>query len=431
MSAPQAIGSALRSIVIVGAGQTGAVAARTLRELGFTGSLTLVGEETHLPYERPPLSKEALNAASAEPAGQLHPAQFYTGLNIVHLPGTLAHTLDTTSRRVILDNDQSLEYDACLIATGGRARQLSLLPESLPTVHTLRTRDDATALGSALVPGTRLAVVGGGFLGLETAWSAKTLGAEVTVLEGSQALLARALPPMLSAWLLERARALGVNVLLDAAVSSAIAPATERAGTTLGLIDGRTVLADQILVAIGLTPETRLAREAGLAICATTHGIAVDADCRSSDPHVWAAGDCASQRPTPQAAAQRVESWQNANTQAAVAAASMLGAARPAVPYPWFWTDQMGCNIQILGLAQPDLAYIVRGDPDPRADIPRFICLGLLDGVPVHGAAINAGGDLRALRPLFERGRPIDPTAFADPAMALKPLIKSCLQPAS
>ncbi|MCD0503792.1 oxidoreductase C-terminal domain-containing protein, partial [Bordetella petrii] len=192
------------------------------------------------------------------------------------------------------------------------------------------------------------------------------------------------------------------------------------------LEDGTLLHADVLLVAIGLAPSVELARDAGLAIDAATGGILVDAACRSTDPAIYAAGDCASQHRAAWGGSLRLESWQNANEQARIAAAGMLGLPSPEPAYPWFWTDQYGCNVQILGMPQPGLAYTCRGQPDPAADAPRFMWLGQRDGVPVHGIAVNAGGDLRQLRVLFERGLPIDPLRFADPAEALKPLVKAC-----
>ncbi|KMM24062.1 hypothetical protein L540_10780, partial [Bordetella pseudohinzii] len=303
-----------------------------------------------------------------------------------------------------------------------------LLPDGLPNVHLLRTLDDAMALGAALAPGVRLAVIGGGFLGLEAAWTATQRGARVTVIEGAPALLGRALPPELSGWLLRRACALGLDVRLGLSVSGAVPGAAATAGATLTLSDGGQVEADQILVAIGLAPGTELAASAGLPLCEATAGVLVDADCRTADPRVWAAGDCASQRREPNGRPVRMESWQNANTHGAIAAASMLEAPRPKSPYPWFWTDQLGCNIQILGAPQPGLQYVMRGAARPDDDTPKLLCLGLRGGVPVHGVAINAGGDLRALRALFEQSVVIDAAAFADPAASVKLFVKSCLQ---
>ncbi|MDF8365602.1 oxidoreductase C-terminal domain-containing protein, partial [Achromobacter anxifer] len=183
--------------------------------------------------------------------------------------------------------------------------------------------------------------------------------------------------------------------------------------------------------AIGLVPDVALAAQAGLALDPANGGIVVDEACRSSDPYIYAAGDCASQHRRHLNMVLRLESWQNANEQARAAAAGMLGQPAPAEPYPWFWTDQYGCNVQMLGLPQPDLVYACRGVPQVQVEAPKFIWLGHRDGVPVHAIAINAGGDLRQLRVLFEQGIPIDTQRYADESVALKPLVKASQQNAA
>lgn len=411
----------LSSIVIVGAGQAGAVAAATLRELGYAGALTLVGQEPHPPYERPPLSKAVLQDEAAAAAAAVHPADFYSARDVRLVTGAAVRALDRAARTVVLADGRQLRYDRCLLATGGQARELPGLPRGAAGVHYIRTLDDAAALRQALRPGASVVVVGGGFLGLEVASTALALGARVTVLEAAPRLLPRALPPVFSDWLADRARQAGVALRLDCGLRASAPGQPAR----VQLQDGAELQADVLVVAVGLAPSVELARDAGLAIDAATGGIRVDAACRSSDPHIYAAGDCASQQRAPQDACLRLESWQNANEQARTAAAGLLGMPLPAPAYPWFWTDQYGCNIQMLGLPQPGLAYVRRGAADAAAAAPRFLWLGLRDGVPVHGIAVNAGGELRQLRALFERGLPIDPLPFADPDTPLKPLVKA------
>ncbi|MBO1111570.1 NAD(P)/FAD-dependent oxidoreductase [Bordetella petrii] len=410
------------SIVIAGAGQAGAVAAATLRELGYTGTLTLVGQEPHPPYERPPLSKAVLQDEAAAAATAVHPADFYRARDVRLITGTPVRALDPAARALRLADGRSLHYDRCLLATGGQARELPALPRGTAGVHYIRTLDDAAALRRALRPGAAVVVVGGGFLGLEVASTARALGAQVTLLETAPRLLERALPEAFSGWLAARARQAGVALHLGCRVQRIEPGAPAR----ITLEDGTGLRADVLVVAIGLVPSVDLARAAGLAIDAGTGGIQVDAACRTSDPHVYAAGDCATQHRAALGASLRLESWQNANEQARAAAAGLLGLPRPEPAYPWFWTDQYGCNVQILGMPQPGLAYACRGHADPADEAPRFVWIGQRDGVPVHGIAVNAGGDLRQLRVLFERGLPIDPLRFADAAEPLKPLVKAC-----
>ena len=409
----------IQSIVIVGAGQAGAVAAASLRQLGYRGGLTLIGQEAHPPYERPPLSQAVLQGTATHAEAAVHPAGFYAENDIALLTETAVAALDPIARTVRLADGRTLPYDRCLLATGGHARELPALPRGRAGVHYIRTLNDALDLRAALRPGVRAAVIGGGFLGLEVASTARELGAEVTVIENGSRLLERALPAIVSDWLAERVRASGVDLRLGGAIA-AIGDGPPYAIT---LADGTQVNADLIVVSIGLAPEVTLARQAGLPLD-DNGGICVDAQARTADPHVYAAGDCASQPRACLGTAARFESWQNANEQARAAAAAMLGLAPAAEPYPWFWTDQYGCNIQILGLPQPGLRYVCRPQTDPQA-APRVLWIGLRDGVPCHGIAVNAGGDLRQLRVLFERGIPVDPHRLADPAEALKPLVKA------
>ncbi len=409
----------IQSIVIVGAGQAGAVAAASLRQLGYRGGLTLIGQEAHPPYERPPLSKAVLQGTATHAEAAVHPAGFYAENDIALLTQAAATALDPAARTVRLADGRTLEYDRCLLATGGHARELPALPRGRAGVHYIRTLDDALGLRAALHPGVRAAVIGGGFLGLEVASTARELGAEVTVIESGTRLLERALPTIVSDWLAERVRASGVDLRLG----GAIATIGDGPPYAITLADGTQVDADLVVVSIGLAPEVTLARQAGLPLDGNG-GICVDARARTADPHIYAAGDCASQPRACLGTAARFESWQNANEQARAAASAMLGLEPAAEPYPWFWTDQYGCNIQILGLPQPGLQYICRPQADPQA-AARVLWVGLRDGVPCHGIAVNAGGDLRQLRVLFERGIAVEPHRLADPAEALKPLVKA------
>lgn len=408
----------IQSIVIVGAGQAGAMAAAALRGLGYGGRLTLVGDEAHPPYERPPLSKQALQAETPQPAA-VHPASYYAEQGIELLTGTPARELDLAERTVQLGDGRRLRYDRCLLATGGRARELPALPRGMPGVHYVRTLDDALALRGALARDARVAVIGGGFLGLEIASTARDLGAAVSVLETAPRVLERALPQPLSDWLAARVRQAGIDLRLGCRVRE-ISPGTPHA---IALQDGTALQAELAVVAIGLTPDVALAQAAGLAIDGNG-GIRVDAHARTSDPYVYAAGDCASQPRDGLDGPMRFESWQNANEQARTAAAAMLGQAPGAQPVPWFWTDQYGCNIQMLGLPRPGLHYVCRGQSGDGQ--PKLLWLGLHDGVPRHGIAVNAGGDLRQLRVLFERGLALDPDRFSDETQPLKALVKAC-----
>ena len=411
------------TIVIVGAGQAGAVAADALRERGHAGRIVLLGREAHLPYERPPLSKDVL-CAPDEPVLDVLAAGAYERHGIDWRPDVEVVAIDTSRRQVVLAGGCTVQYERCLLATGGSARLLAGLDRGNPAVHYLRTLDDARRLRSALVPGARVLVIGGGFLGLEMASSARRLNASVDVLEAAPQLLARFVPPACSRWLAQRIVAAGVRLHLGEELKTVAAEGFARAeGIHLETAAGKSFDADVVVVAIGLTPDTGLGQAAGLAIDPVNGGIRVDAVGRTSHPDVYAAGDCASRHCAVAGTHVRYESWQNANEQARAAAAGMLGQDAPPPLYPWFWTDQFGCNLQMLGLAAPGLEYVLRGDP--QADEPKAIWLGHRNGVPVHAVAVNAGGDLRRMRVLFERGIALDPAAFADPSQPLPGQVKA------
>lgn len=407
-------------IVIVGAGQAAARTVHALRANGHVGTVTMVGKERHLPYERPPLSKAVLqqDAQSLPVVLQLDEFQ---ACRVDYRAGVRALRLDRSARLLHLDDGHTLAYERCLLATGARARELPALRAGLPRVHYLRTLDDAHRLRAALTPGARLAVIGGGFLGLEVAASALKQGVVVTLVESAPILLGRFLPPELSNWLEDRLRAQEVRLKLGYAIQSV---AVTDEAIDLILETGEAIKADHVLVAIGAQPMTELARDAGLEIDAADGGIVVGPDGRTSDPYIFAAGDCASQYRACLGYRLRLESWQNANEQARVAAAGMLDLPADPQPFPWFWTDQGVHNLQILGLSEPGLHYARRGDPTTQA---KAVWIGHRDGVPIHGIGLNAGVDLRALRPLFERRAAFDVEAFISPSVPLRPWVKSTL----
>ncbi len=411
------------TVVIVGAGQAGAVAAVALREGGHAGPIILLGREPHLPYERPPLSKDVLWAAE-EPALGVHGSDAFAKHAIDWRPEVEVTGLDAGRQQLTLGDGSVLPFDRCLLATGGHARLLDGLGRGREGVHYLRDLGDARRLRAALVPEARVVVIGGGFLGLELASSAQRLGASVDVLEAAPRLLGRFIPPACSDWLEQRIAQAGVRLHLGAQLLPlAVEPPAQASGLRLETTRGDSFVPDLVVVAIGLAPETGLARDAGLDIDPVNGGIRVDAQGRTSHTAIHAAGDCASRHCPVAGGHVRYESWQNANEQARAAAAGILGQEPPATPYPWFWTDQFGCNLQMLGLPAADLQYVLRGDPYVAE--PKALWLGHRAGVPVHAIAVNAGGDLRQLRILFERGIALDPAAFADPSLPLRGQVKA------
>lgn len=414
-------------LVIVGAGQAGAMAARALRELGHAGELVLIGDEPHAPYERPPLSKAVLADEQLPDIGLL-PEPFQVQAGVALKTGRRVVRLDPARRELHLEDGTIQPYRACLLATGGDARVLPALPPGTPGVHYLRTLDDAQRLRAALRAARSLLVIGGGFLGLEIASTARALGLDVIVIELGPALLGRAVPPEVSRWLAARARAHGVRLHLGAKLSG-LAPGA--GGIAATLADAGALRAELAVVAVGQVPSVALAREAGLLIDAGNGGIQVDARCRTSAEGVYAAGDCASGFDAATGTHRRLESWQNANEQARIAAAAMLGQDAEPSPPPWFWTDQFGCNIQMLGHGAPGLTYRLRGQLPEGREPGKALLFGTDGDRLVHAIAINAGGDLRAFRGVLGRTLACPPQALADPAIPAKQLARLALGPAS
>lgn len=334
----QPLATETRRLVVVGAGQAAAAAIRAAREAGFAGPIALVGEEPHLPYERPPLSKEAL----LDPAAAIPDCLDPTALNVdLHL-GLRVESVG--EGRVTLSGGAVLEYDALLLATGGRARRLSVPGANLPGVFHLRTREDAEDIARALRQARRVVVVGGGFIGLELASAARKMGVAVTLLEQAPELMARLLPAPIGAAFRHLAESHGVDVRRGLAVE-----AITQHGQALLVSTGEEHFeADAVLVGVGLEPNTALAAAAGCALKAGA--VAIDEAGRTSIPGIWAAGDCAAYPTALRGAARRLESWQFAEDSGAAAGRSIAGAAPQPLRKPWFWSDQFGVNIQMLGL---------------------------------------------------------------------------------
>ncbi len=417
------------TILIVGNGQAAAMAMQELRNQGYPGAIVVVGAEAHMAYERPPLSKNLLSDADAQITGlDIHPRDFYDNARVTLLLRKTVAQIDPQQHTATLDDGQTIAYDQCLLACGGQARVLPDYPQGHPRVHYLRTADDALRLRAALASGTRVAVLGGGFLGMELAATALSLGLSVDLIESASRVLARNAPVLFSTWLQTRARHQGLNLHLDARVVAAtgLATADAPAPITLALDNGRQVQADHVLVSIGMAPHSELASACGIKVCEQTGGILVDSQGRTGSVDIFAAGDCATRLDARTGLPVRLESWQNANEQARIAACAMLGVDCAPAAFPWFWTDQFGCNIQMLGSLQPDMQLVIRGDMDAQAEQPRFLILGLLQTVPHFALAVNAGGDLRAIRSLLEKAVPVDADAFVQ-ADALKPFAKKTL----
>lgn len=406
-------------IVIVGAGHCGSRAAQALREFGWTGAIHLIGMERHAPYERPPLSKELLTGEKTAEDCQLRSVQALIDDGI-RLHTNRVSQIDTARRQVTLANGQVLPYMRLLLATGGTARCLDIPGSDLPEVLTLRTVDDALLLAPRLHAGGRLLIVGGGFIGLEVAASARRLGMAVTLVEGAPRLLGRAVPADIAADVLALHRARGVDLRLGL-LPTHIAPLA-LGGVRVRLSDGATVDADTVLVGIGMRPATDLARSAGLAVA---QGIVVDATLRTSAPDVFAAGDVAEFPGPLSGLSLRQETWFNAETQARVVAHNMLGRHERYNQAPWFWSDQFDHQLQVCGEPALGTQTVARDLGHGDRIVFHLNTQAQLVGMSAWGLAPRCLKEVKLARLLVERRAAVSPSELGDPAVKLKALVSS------
>lgn len=394
-------------VVIIGAGHAGGTAAALLRQYGFEGPILLAGEEPAAPYQRPPLSKAWLKGETDLEGLLLRPESFYAEHGIELRTGVTATAIDAAAKTVTFADGTVEPYDALILATGSAARKLALPGADRPDLLELRTLADAGRLKAALGPGRRLAVVGGGYVGLEAAASARALGADAVVIERMDRVLARVASHALSDFFTRYHRDHGVEVLTSAEVTG-----FEAGGVRLG--DGQLIEADAVLVGVGAQARDQLAASAGLAL---ENGVVVDETARTSDPAIWAIGDVTF-RPIPVHGGRRhrLESVPNALEQAKQAAAAIAGRPAPTPEVPWFWSDQYDVKLQIAGLPDGADRQVLRGDPAAAA----FAVFHLAGGRIVCVEAVNAPAEFMAGRQMIGRGTPVDADRLADPTVSMK-----------
>ncbi|MBJ7320622.1 MAG: FAD-dependent oxidoreductase [Brevundimonas sp.] len=397
----------MTKILIIGAGHAGGSVAAFLRQYGHEGPIVLVGEEDAPPYQRPPLSKAWLKGEADLGALLLRPLSFYAEQGIEFRPSTVAVSVDPEAKTVAFHDGSSEPYDVLVLATGSTARKLPVPGGDHPDLLELRTLKDAERLKAALGPGKRLAVVGGGYVGLEAAASARALGAEAVVIERAPRVLARVASETLSAFFTAQHRAHGVEILTGAEVV-----AVAHDGVTLA--DGSVVQADAVLVGVGALACESLARSAGLRC---DDGVVVDEQARTSDPAIFAVGDM-TRRPIPVhgGVSHRLESVPNALEQAKQAAAAIVGRPGPAPEVPWFWSDQYDFKLQIAGLPFDADRQVVRGDPSAGG----FAVFHLNGDRVVCVEAVNAPPEFMAGKQLIGKGTPVDVAKLADQAVSMK-----------
>jgi 3-phenylpropionate/trans-cinnamate dioxygenase ferredoxin reductase subunit len=403
-----------RHIVIAGAGHAGGSAAAILRQLGWMGAITLVGEEPLPPYQRPPLSKAWLKGEATADSLALRPGKFYSDATIDLRLGIRAVEVDRTAKTVALSDGGTLTYDFLILALGARARRLPLPGVELDGVLELRSAADADRLKAALRPGAKLAVIGGGYIGLEAAASARALGAEVIIIERESRVLARVACPILSEFFQTFHRSQGVTIEVDAQVAALEGIGGRITGVRLG--DGRVIPCDAALIGVGAVANDELAREAGLAC---QNGIVVDLAARTDDPAIFAIGDCTS-RPLPlYERTGRLESVPNALEQAKQAAAMICGKPPPTPEVPWFWSDQYDLRLQIAGMPFDTSEIVVRGD----LAAGKFALFHLQpDGTVQAVEAVNAAPEFMGGRRIIAKRKRLTRARIEDMSISMQEL---------
>lgn len=397
------------TIAIVGAGHAAGQAVISLRQYGHEGRIVLIGEEPWLPYQRPPLSKQFLSGELDQERLYVKPAQFYRDKDVeLHL-GTRVESLDLAGRQLRTTSGEHLAWDRLLLTLGSRVRRLGLPGADLEGIHYLRSIDDVRAIQPGFKPGTRLVVVGGGYIGLEVAAIARKAGLEVDVVEMADRLMARVVCPEVSAHYRQLHESAGVRLHLETGVEGFDGDGrVARVLTSAGALP-----ADLVIVGVGILPETELAADAGLDC---DDGVCVDEYAVTSHPDVLAAGDCTRHPNALLGRRLRLESVHNALEQARTAAATLCGERRAYAQIPWFWSDQYDTKLQIAGLSEGYERVILRGDP---ASGSFAACYVHEDDRLLAVDAINTPRDfMQAKKLLADRPR-IDPGRLADPAIAL------------
>jgi NADPH-dependent 2,4-dienoyl-CoA reductase/sulfur reductase-like enzyme len=408
--------SSTRTFVVVGGGLAGAKTAEALRDKDFDGSIILLSEEEHLPYERPPLSKEHFAGKKALGDFTVHHGDWYRDHHVDLRLGTTATALDLTAHTVTLPDGSTLGYDKLALATGSRSRRPPISGSDAEGVHYLRTIDESDSLIDAVAGGGRLVVIGAGWIGLEVGASAREKGADVTVVEAAEVPLLGSLGPEIGSVFAELHREHGVQLHLGATVEEIVVDDGKATGVRLS--DGTVLPADAVLVAVGAAPNIEIAERAGLDV---DGGVLVDAGLQTSDPDVVAVGDIAAQWHPQLGTRIRVEHWANALNQPAVAAATMLGHAAEYGNLPYFFTDQFDLGMEYVGYAPHDSydRVVVRGDFAAR----EFVAFWLdADNHVLAGMNVNIWDVIDQIKQLVSSSAPVDPDRLADPEVPLTDL---------
>jgi 3-phenylpropionate/trans-cinnamate dioxygenase ferredoxin reductase component len=403
----------IKRVIIIGAGQAGGETAQRLRQGGFEGDITLIGEEPCAPYQRPPLSKTYLKGELSMDRLLLRPASVYAEERISFVSPLKAVWIDRANKRVRMEGGRELPYDALVIATGARPRRLPLVGADLEGVHLFRTAADVDAIRPRFTPDAKLVVIGAGFIGLEVAAVARQCGLHVTVVETAVRPLARVTSPEVAGFFLDEHTRQGVRFVLGG--QPAILKGEDHV-TAVCLADGMEIKADLVIAGIGVTPETTLAQQCGLSV---DDGVVTDRQCRTSDPAIFAIGDCA-RRPMVHYGEKvcRLESVHNAVEGAKVVAATILGRTH-VEETPWFWSDQYDLKLQIAGLFQGYDHVVFRGVMADRAFAAFYYKGDRLIAVD----AVNRPGEYLGAKMLIQTGRTVAPSVLEDSARPMKEIV--------
>lgn len=401
------------SMVIVGGGKAGARAAVAFRENTWKGPVTLISDEALAPYDRPPLSKAAImDEADPQPVYLLDEGMM-ASLEVNFLRGSAATAIDRAAKTVVLADGKKIPYGRLLIATGAEPRRLS--QPGAERALLLRDLAGSAKIRSEFISGKSVAIIGGGFIGLELAASAAKRGCRVTVIEAQPRVLMRGVPPEIATRIAARHAEAGVAILTNAGIAE-IGP------DKVLLSDGREVPADTVIAGIGAAPRIKLAEQAGLAL---DNGIACNTYLQTSDPHIFAVGDCCSfPHPVFGNERLRLEAWRNASDQAIVAVENMLGGQRPYEAVPWFWTDQYELNLQIAGLPHRGVSIVQCVPKEGALILCHLDAEGRLVGASGIGPGNSIARDIRLLEMLIGKKASPDAAGLADPSFQLKSLLK-------
>ena len=408
--------SNIETIVIVGAGQAGASAILELRANKYEGKIILIGDEVHLPYERPPLSKDVILKPEETKIEILSEAKL-AELGVQTIRGFAVKKIDADAHQVELSNGKVIAYDKLLLATGGAARRLPNFDALGKHVYTLRNLEDSQALVPVLQSGHRIILIGGGVIGLELASSARFKDCQVTVIEMGPMVMGRSSPRVLSEFLLAQQRLAGVDVRLETKIADCKLEGEE---VVVTLDSGEELRADAVIYGIGIVPNAQLAVSAGLDV---DFAIKVNENCQTSHSDIYAAGDVATQL-RDCGNHLRVETWENANLQAGIFARHVMDVEHP-IPNPaWFWTDQLNINYQFVGnMAASE--WLVRGEIDPsKGAESSFVLFGVTDGVIVGGITVNAAKEMRHLKKLISKEAVFDADKYLDLSQDLRKIVK-------